>query len=404
MLARKRRFDIDKLPHLPMEVWLLIIQLATEVPFAFLPRIESPFDLPPRPTHKEMTAELSRSLITKRYVVLVCKAWNEIATPLLYSAVLLRSGRGVSAAWNTFCDSGRSARLGHYVKRIDLSMRDSRTHHMSLEQVAERDRIADILRCLPNLSIFTMHTRVRGGDSTCIAEALADTSATTLQTIEWTGRHTFGHMCLSGSSWTRLISSCPNLKSLDGPACRIFSTELHSAAQLSHLSVTHDDRGVEYIYIPPEPPSPSHLRYNSTNWEVAHPSTRAYCLQAISLDVHFRDQETLQKLLAQCPKLSQLILRCSAWYALPSGLTLDPSITHLGLFVEQKQPKLSFMIEGLGAFLSGWVVPGVKTLRLMSRHPLLEGENLEKKKIRGALQKIRAAGFVLENWEGRPLN
>ena len=125
MLTRKRRFDIDKLPHLPMEVWLLIIQLATEVPFAFLPRIESPFDLPPRPTHKEMTAELSRSLITKRYVVLVCKAWNEIATPLLYSAVLLRSGRGVSATWNTFCDSGRSARLGHYVKRIDLSMRDS---------------------------------------------------------------------------------------------------------------------------------------------------------------------------------------------------------------------------------------------------------------------------------------
>ena len=404
MLARKRRFDIDKLPHLPMEVWLLIIQLATEVPFAFLPRIESPFDLPPRPTHKEMTAELSRSLITKRYVVLVCKAWNEIATPLLYSAVLLRSGRGVSATWNTFCDSGRSARLGHYVKRIDLSMRDSRTHHMSLEQVAERDRIADILRCLPNLSIFTMHTRVRGGDSTCIAEALADTSTTTLQTIEWTGRHTFGHMCLSGSSWTRLISSCPNLKSLDGPACRIFSTELHSAAQLSHLSVTHDDRGVEYIYIPPEPPSPSHLRYNSANWEVAHPSTRAYCLQAISLDVHFRDQDNLQKLLAQCPGLSQLILRCSAWYALPSGLTLDPSITYLGLFVEQKQPKLSFMIEGLGAFLSSWVVPGVKTLRLMSRHPLLEGENLEKKKIRGALQKIRAVGFVLENWEGRPLN
>ena len=402
MLIRKRRFDIEKLPPLPMEVWLLIFQLATEVPFAFLPKVESPFDLPPRPTHKQMTAELSRSLLTKRYVALVCKAWNEVATPLLYNAVLLRSVRGVRAAWDTFCDSEETTRFGHYVKRIDLSMRDSRTHHTLTPQLIERDQIAGILRQLPNLSIFTMHTRVRGGDSNCIADALADTSTSTLQTIEWAGRHTFDHMCLSGASWTRLVSSCPNLKSLDGPGCRIFSTELHPAARLSHLSVTHYDRGAETIS--PDPPSPLHICYNSPDWDVIHPITRAHCLQAISLDVYFRGQDTLQPLLAQCPRLSQLILRCSAWYDLPSGLTLDSSITHLGLFIEQKQPKLPSLVEGLGAFLSGWNIPGVKVLRLMSRHSLLEGENLEKKKIRGALQKIRKVGLVLKNWEGKPLN
>ncbi|KAF9648503.1 hypothetical protein BDM02DRAFT_3187058 [Thelephora ganbajun] len=404
MLVRRRRFDIEKLPHLPMEVWLLILQLATEVPFVFLPRIECPFDLPARPTHKEMTVELSRSLITKRYIVLVCKAWNNIATPLLYSAVLLRSGRGVSAAWNTFRDSAQgnaSVQLGHYVKRIDLSMRDSRTHHLSLEQLAERDKIAEILRWLPNLSIFTMNTRMRGGDSTCIAKALADTSANTLQTIEWTGRHTLGHMCLSVASWTKLVSSCPNLKSLDGPGCRIFLTVLHPAAQLSHLSVTHDDTRVENV--PPNPPTPLHIRYNSIDWDVTHPNTRAHCLQAISLDIRFRDQSTLHKLLAQCPKLSQLVLRISNWYSLPSDLTLDSSITHLGLFIEQKKPRLSLVLEGLG-YLTDWGIPGVKTLRVMSRHPLLEGENLGKTMIQEVLQKTRAAGLVLENWEGKPLN
>lgn len=404
MLARKRRFDIEKLPHLPTEVWLLIIQLAAEVPYAFLPRVESPFDLPCRPTHKEMGVELSRSLITKRYIVLVCKAWNEIATPFLYSAVLLRTNRGVSAAWRTFRDSALGytrVQLSHYVKRIDVSMRDSRTHHLSLEQSAEREEIADILRWLPNLTIFTMHTRVRGGDSTCIAEALAGTSTSTLETIEWTAGHMFGHMCLSGASWMRLISSCPNLKSLDGPACRIFSTGLHPAARLSHLSVTHDDRGIEEV--PPNPPIPLHIRYNSANWDVSHPNTRAYCLQVISLDVRFRDQTTLYELLAQCPKLSQLILRFSTWYSLPCGLKLDSSITHLGLFVEQKQPRLPLIVEGLG-YLVELDIPGVKTFRLMSRHPLLEGENLEKRKIREALQKIRAAGLMLENWEGKPFN
>jgi hypothetical protein len=75
----------------------------------------------------------------------------------------------------------------------------------------------------------------------------------------------------------------------------------------------------------------------------------------------------------------------------------------LGLFIEQKQPKLPFLLEGLEAF-NDLDLPGVKTLRLMSRHSLLEGENLERKKIREALQKIRAVGLVLENWEGKPLN
>ena len=208
-------------------------------------------------------------------------------------------------------------------------------------------------------------------------------------------------MCLSGASWIRLVSSCPNLKSLDGPGCKIFSTVLHPAAQLSHISVTHDYRGVEHA--PPNPPTPLHVRYNAASWDVSHPNTQSYCLQAISLDVQFRNHIILHRLLAQCPKLSQLILRVSAWYSIPCGLKLDPSITHLGLFVEQKQPRLPLLVEGLG-YLVDLDIPGVKTFRLMSRHPLLEGENLEKRRIQEALQKIRVAGLVLENWEGKLLN
>lgn len=404
MLKRRLRFDTERLPHLPVELWLLIFQLATEVPFAFLPRSESPFDLPPRPTHKELTAELSYSLLTKRHLVLVCKTWNGIATPLLYSTILLRTTRGVTAAWNTFRSSAESntgIRLGHYVKRIDLSMRDSRVHHLTTEQDAERKKVTEILHWLPNLSIFTMHTKLRGGDATCIADALTETSASTLQTIEWGRGHMFGHVCLSGESWTKLTSSCPNLKSLDGPACRILLTELHPTAQLDHLSVMRDHRieGIEDIS--PDPPVPLHVRYDSTDaWDISHSTTQTYCSGAISLDVDFRGRHALYQLLAQCPKLSQLILRISSWSSIPR-LTLDSSITHLGLFIDQKQPRLPFMVEGLRCLI-GWSIPGVKTLRLMSRHPLLEGENLERRRIREALHKIWAAGLVLENWEGKP--
>ena len=404
MLVRRLRFDTEKLPQLPVEVWLLIFQLATQVPFAFLPKTESPFDLPPRPTHKEMTAELSRSLITKRSLVLVCKSWNELTTPLLYSAIPLRSTSGVTAAWRTFRDSSErdaGGGLGHYVKRIDLSMRDSRIHHMSTEQNAERKKITEILRLLPNLTIFTMHTQVRGGEGTCIAEALTETSANTLQSIEWGARFSYDHVCLEKPSWTRLASSCPNLKSLDGPACRILSTALHPTAQLAHLAVSHDNRGFDGVL--PGHPSPLHIRYDATDWDVTHPNTRAHCAQAISLDVYFRGTHTLDQLLAQCPKLSQLVLRLSFWDAMPHTLTLDSSITSLGLFVEEKQAKLSCIVQELKQLIC-WNIPGVKTLRLMSRHPLLEGKHLEKKRIRGALEQIRAAGFVLENWEGKLLN
>lgn len=406
MLARRRRFDLCQLPNLPTEVWLLIFRLATEVPYALLPRTESPFDLPCRPTYKEMRTELSRSLITKRYMVLVCKAWNEAATPLLYSAILLRTTRGVSAAWETFRDSAQrngSTRLGHYVKRIDVSMRDSRIHHLPLKKEAEREereKIVDILRRLPSLTIFVMHTRVRSGNANCIADALVETCASTLQTIEWTARHRFGHRCLS---WRRLVSSCPNLKSLEVPGHRIFSTELHPTACLSYLSITY---GGEVGSVPPNPPAPLHIRYSPANWDSTYSKIPTFCLRAISLDVRFLDHESLRELLAQyqCPKLSQLILRFSTWCSLPWGLKLDSSITHLGLFVEQKQSKLPLIVEGLGYYLVSWDFPAVKTLRLMSRHPLLEGANLKKGKIRKALQKIQAAGLVVENWEGKPLN
>ncbi|KAF9786167.1 hypothetical protein BJ322DRAFT_772676 [Thelephora terrestris] len=404
ILVRKLRFDIEKSPQLPVEVWLLIFQLATEVPFAFLPRTESPFDLPSHPNPKEMTTELSRSLKAKHHLALVCRSWNEIATPFLYGAVLLRSTRGVTAAWNTFCDSAESdtgVLLGHHVKRIDISLRDLQMYHPGFDRERERmtERISDILQRLPNLSVFSMRTQVYSGDATAFAEALTYTSANTLHTIEWEGiNKPCDRFCHSGAPWAKLVSSCPNLKSFDGPACWIFPTALHPDARLSHLSITHDD--IEAWEAQPDPPTPLHIRYVSPGGRhITHINTRACFSRAISLDVDFRSQDDLNRLLTQSPNLSQLVLRAS--WPLMQGLTLDPSITHLGLSVYEKQTTLLYVVKGLGR-MADWKIPGVKTLRLMSRHTLLEGENLQMKRVQKALQKIREAGLVLENWEGKP--
>ena len=92
-----------------------MIQPATKVSFAFLPRIESPRRL----THKYTGVELSRSLITKNHTGLARKAWNEIATPLLYDVVLFRGSRVVSVVRGSA--KQRRVRLGHYVKRKSTS-------------------------------------------------------------------------------------------------------------------------------------------------------------------------------------------------------------------------------------------------------------------------------------------
>ena len=81
----------------------------------------------------------------------------------------------------------------------------------------------------------------------------------------------------------------------------------------------------------------------------SRPNTQAHCLRAISLDVHSGDQAILQELLAQCSQPSQLILRFSAWYSLPSGLKLDSPEPHSGCFhggQPPPQPRLYPTISG----------------------------------------------------------
>jgi len=96
----------------------------------------------------EMGIMFSRLLITKRYIVSACKTWNELTITSPYGAVL-RNGRGISGVLWAFRGSlQRNAGVwpGHHVRRIDLSVRDSRTHRLSLKQAAEREEIADVLR------------------------------------------------------------------------------------------------------------------------------------------------------------------------------------------------------------------------------------------------------------------
>ena len=366
-----------------------------------LPRTESHFDLPVRPTYFEMTKLLSCSLITKRHIVLVCKGWNQIATPLLYSTVLLRTTRGVTAAWNTFHNSSVGTRLGHLVQRIDFSMRDSRLlrFHSTIENDAERAKVMRIFWSLPNLSIFTMHTHFCGGDRTYIAKALM-TSASTLHTIEWGSGYMDGHVCLSRTTWAKLVSSCPNLKSLEGPECVISSTVLHPTARLSHLSILDRHRG--FWKLPPNPPTPLHICCGSASPPgVLASHIISYCHQATSLDVWFHGKHNLDQFLAQCPKLSQLVIRTTLWSNIPPNITLDSSITHLGLFVLDTDSMS--IVEGLG-WLVTWEIPGVKILRFMIRDPILEGRGLKTREIPDALLAVRAMGIVLEDWRGKPFD
>ena len=110
----------------------------------------------------------ARTLVTKRYVVLVCKTWYQCAISFLYSAVILNHGRGVSSLRGTLLESEARAEasltaahsLGWYTRRFNMVMHDSQNRHEYGEEREQR-MMYDILQCFPNLAQFFAGLRGR---------------------------------------------------------------------------------------------------------------------------------------------------------------------------------------------------------------------------------------------------
>ncbi|KDR79438.1 hypothetical protein GALMADRAFT_154336 [Galerina marginata CBS 339.88] len=161
-LGRNRNHTHNRAIHsTPPEVWSTIFRLAVgehlcEDQFTSSEGLR----LAGGPDEKQWEA-FRMSLVTRRYIIRVSKAWYEMASPLLNEYILLRRGRStfllrdaMEASRRLSETNGGERPIGWWTKRLDVLMRDDGTT-TDFDPYLVLDAVADIIACLPNLRILT---------------------------------------------------------------------------------------------------------------------------------------------------------------------------------------------------------------------------------------------------------
>ena len=155
MTAREKRTVI--LPSLPPELWECIFDLATSVPGTLIPDIYQHSSLIGPPYNRIYHPALRAALITKRYLVRVCKQWWHLARRYLYQAIYIGRVRCLPSLCKTLKKYAAGDgtvpgvhSLGSWTQRLDVVIRDQ-----SIDFDAECEYLAGIIRSLPNLAIVS---------------------------------------------------------------------------------------------------------------------------------------------------------------------------------------------------------------------------------------------------------
>ncbi|TFY54442.1 hypothetical protein EVG20_g9698 [Dentipellis fragilis] len=152
----------------PPEIWLSIFEHATFVPHAFDTDATDPFDVPSAPHAFDRVGqeELRASLTTKRALVLVCRRWHALATPMLYQAVSAGDNRTLQHLHDTlehFAQDhrhmGRTAsvlpvRPQIRIHRFDLLTWSRSDLDPSPRAFPKPDILARLISYMPDLEVF----------------------------------------------------------------------------------------------------------------------------------------------------------------------------------------------------------------------------------------------------------
>ncbi|KAF5379700.1 hypothetical protein D9615_005734 [Tricholomella constricta] len=305
------------LPDLPPELWLSIFRIATWVPSIMDPEATLEFSLT---FSRERKRLYRKSLVTKRYLVRVCKQWKAWASPYLYESIYLGRGKSLRPLRDALMRSQQDEHvpdedhpLGWWTKRLDLALRD-----MSITKTDRRDEIrciSDIVQCLPNLNIVNFSVTAppfhrnfqRESFPSSVIHSLADWSGPSLQAITWQG----SFFTPDPQDWHAFLAKAKNLRTLRCPDF-LEGTRLPCLTLLS----------LESLYPQKEPlmgdfPSLRHLTAEvspSTGWQPLLESHGAKLeIVQLSFKYHSTMSPVLTLLSASCPKLVRLDLSVTSW-------------------------------------------------------------------------------------------
>ena len=188
MTAREKCTVI--LPSLPPEIWECIFDFATSVPGTLIPDIYKHSSLIGPPYNRRFHPALRAALITKRYLVRVCKQWWHLARRYLYQAIYIGRVRCLLFLCNTLrkyaVGDGTVPGvhfLGSWTQRLDVVIRDR-----SIDSGAECEYLADIIRSLPNLAIVSFALTSVSYENAPVPLSICDalrSIAPSLRVLDW---------------------------------------------------------------------------------------------------------------------------------------------------------------------------------------------------------------------------
>ncbi|RDB22232.1 hypothetical protein Hypma_010745 [Hypsizygus marmoreus] len=415
--AKPKRPD---LPELPPEIWLDIFRFATWPPLDLDPGMTLQF----LPTEgRERRQLLKQSLVTRRYLVRVCKRWHSMAASFLYESLLIGRGRGLQTVRDVLkasrvpfqqdAPSDENDRpVGWWTKRLDFAMRD--VDRLDFDVDVCLTLLSEIVECLPNLAILTFCvTAPQLRDvklPPSFLQTLVRVSGHSLHTIQWNSLALVPSRC----DWVAFIKEAVNIKAVRRP--RFFAKETDPREQLSSSSL-------EILLLPRTPEDPS-------DFEQANlPSLRHVVLNALLLqDSRWRffleeygpKLEVVQliinhkrltafansKLTSHCPRLVRLDISFSSWELLmfeTQPIAIPPTVQRLGIQSTRKEATA----KGYRALFHGiqtMEIMSLKTIQfldignvrdLCQRHPLVLSKGLHMIRTRG-LQLLDHEGLAMK--------
>ncbi|KAI5987468.1 hypothetical protein EDD15DRAFT_2372201 [Pisolithus albus] len=209
-MAAGAKRAVTQLPSLPPELWDYIFELATHVPYTLIPEIFEKSIFIGSIYNREYHPKLRAALVTKRYLVRVCRQWWHIAIRYLYRAIYIGRARSLISLCNTLekyaAGKGTVAGaepLGQWTQRLDVAIRDN-----PVRQDVDVQYYINLFTRLPNLAIFSIRmldvpppTSLSG-----IFNALR-CSASSMRVLDWnTSPHTH-EQC----AFAELVRSLPRL-------------------------------------------------------------------------------------------------------------------------------------------------------------------------------------------------
>ncbi|KAF8224175.1 hypothetical protein L208DRAFT_1313086 [Tricholoma matsutake] len=406
MLAPAKGWKRPKiiLPDLPAELWMTIFREATWVSRILdSDSVEEFGSL----TSRQRIRPLRASLITKRYLVRVCKQWYSLAIPFLYESIIIGRCRTLNTlrdALQSLCspenlDAGNGHPLGWWTKRLDVAMRDNGS-----DTESELESLSQIIQSLPNLNILVFRVTTSKYHNVLLPGSflhhLSRSAGSNLQAIVWYTRA----LTPDSPQWYAFLAGMPTIRTL---SCSQFFDDLLPALPALRTFSLHDISSFPNPSLPN--PSLRHLTFGvykcDVNWKVFL-LNHGQQLEVIQVHTIWKCwvSHVVQAISQSCPKLQRLDIAIQTWEELNSSqISLPATIHTFGLYCMQPQAPRTGYKQLFSALKDMKFGPAFKVIQLLRPNNVTDLYGRHRQLLLTNMPKLRELGFEIQDHEGQPL-